>query len=652
MTNEQKIQRLKYHQELYYNGFVENTPEWLESESPLSDTEYDELFDEVKSFAPNDPVITGVGSENKKNTVKHTVRMGSLSKVKGINDLKAWHKKYAQNSKSIVIMPKIDGLSLSVRYVLSRINEAATRGDGVKGESVKAKTGYINGCPETLKEPNRNVEIRGEVVLPLSTFNELNRNGAGLLNPRNAASGSLKQDSDSVTESRGLKFWAYDIFGQYSTQTEKLKALSKIEGLNVPDWYSVDYDGDDDLFWKEVEAYIDCFEKNIRPTLDFATDGLVIALNSIQDQEDAGWAASMHHPFGKIAYKFKPEEKETEILNYHLQVGKTGRVIPVAEIRPVIIDGVEVSCPTLHNFGNMVKNGLFPGAVVKVIRANDVIPYIKEIIKPEFLDINKNLTNAYPACPCCGSETTFDGVNLWCKNDDCSARKASRIIHFIKTVECLNVGKETINRMINSGCVKSLVDLVTPSSVSEVSKWMGSAKTDSREAEIVYKALKGIRNVPLNVFIESLGIENVGKNTSKNLASVYKSLHGFVNNANLNDLLAMADIGPVTARSIMTYLLENQKDILKLGEVVGISIQKKASKKLSGISFLFTGTLSQPRKYFESLVESNDGTISGSVSKNLDYLVVGEDSGSKLAKAQKLGVKTITEKELLDMIKG
>jgi len=648
MTNEQKIQRLKYHQELYYNGFVENVPDWLEFEPPLSDAEYDQLFDDVKSFAHNDPVITGVGAVTKKNAVKHANRMGSLAKVKDINDLKDWYKKYAKQSKRIVIMPKIDGLSLSIRYILSRINEAATRGSGDVGESVKSKVASVNGCPETLKNPNWNVEIRGEVVMPLSAFNELNRKGAGLLNPRNAAVGSLKRDDDSITATRGLKFWSYEIFGYYPTQTEKLEALAEIEGINVPDWYAVDHNGDDDLFWEEVTTYINYFEKNVRPNLDFATDGLVIALDSIQDQEDAGWASSMHHPNGKIAYKFKPEEKETEILGYHLQVGKTGRVIPVADIRPVILDGAEVSSPTLHNFGNMVDNGLFPGAIVNVVRANDVIPYIKSpVVKPVFRKNNEN-----PVCPCCGSPTSFDGVNLWCLNEDCPARKASKIVHFIKTVECLNVGKETINRIIESGSVKNLIDLVNPDSVAEVATWMGSAKKNSREAEIVYNALKGIRNLPLNVFIESLGIHTVGTNTSKNLASVYKSVSNLVENANYDDLVNMDDIGPVTARSIMVEITEHKDEIIDLAGIIGISVQKKASDSLSGKSFLFTGTLSQPRKYFEGLVEANGGKLSGSVSKTLDYLIVGEDSGGKLAKAQKLGVKTIDETEFLKMLKG
>jgi len=645
LTLEKKIERLNYHRELYYNGTVVNVPAWLEDEPPLSDAEFDALFEEVKALAPNDPSVNDVGAIA--NGVKHEVRMGSLAKVKGLAGVKEWHGKHSRNSKDLVIMPKVDGLSLDLLYRLSGLNEASTRGNGDVGESVRDKVEHVDGCPLVLKFKDKNAEIRGEVVMPLSVFRTLNEQGEELSNPRNAAVGSLKQDDASITAKRGLKFWSYEIFGKYKTQAEKLQTLSTIEGLNVPDWYLVEYT-DDKSFWEEIEAYVKNFEKNIRPNLDYATDGLVFALNDMQDQEDAGWSSNMHHPIGKLAYKFEPEEKETTIIGYHLQVGKTGRIVPVADLDMVVLDGAEVASPTLHNFGNMVDNGLFPGAVVKVVRANDVIPYIKkEVVKPVFQTFKD-----YPVCPCCGSKTTFDGVNLWCENQVCPARRASQMVHFIKTVNCLNVGKTTIKKLINSGFIKDLTSLVNPESVKAVAIGMGSTRMNSREAEIVYNALKSIRNLPLPVFIEALGIHNVGKGTSKRLVNEYKTLDNLMNTANYSDLVGIDDIGPVTAKSIMDAFDRRGNEIKAVAEIVGIAVVKTASNNLNGKTFLFTGTLSQPRKYFEGLVEANGGKLCSSVSKNLNYLIVGEDSGSKLDKARKLGIPTITEEEFVAMVQG
>jgi len=652
MTLEQLVERLNYHRDYYYNGEPpSDAPVWLQGEPPISDDEFDDLFNEVQRLDPSNPAVNDVGSVNVTGgDVKHESRMGSLSKVKKIEDIKEWFNKYAKISKKIWILPKYDGVSLKILFRNGNFELSSTRGTGLVGKNVSASAKGVKTIPSNLQE-SVTADIRGEIVMPRSVFQRLNeieiRAGREpFKNVRNAASGSLKQEDSSISASRGLVFYAYDILSDYDFDTYSLKIefLKKL-GFDTGKMRSFEVIGND---FSEIEAYLSEFNGK-RKDLDFATDGAVIVLDSLEDQENAGWSSNNHHPNGKLAFKFESEKKQTKVLGYKLQVGKTGRIIPVGIIEPVEIDGSLISNPTFHNFGTMLQYGLFKGAVVNVKKANDVIPYVeyKKVVSPVF---EKFENGEYPRCPCCGSITEFDGVNLWCRNDDCSERFESKIIHFLKTTGCLNIGEKTVQALINSGLVKKLPDLFDDRlDTACIAKALCNSDPNAREAQIVTEAIGKIKNIPMNVFIESLSIPNVGTGTSKMLASVYPDIETFLKTASYEKLVSLSDIGPTTAESIVKAVNYRSDEIRSLASKIGIIVKKLVSSRFDGKSFLFTGTLSQGRKVYEKIVEDNGGKLSGSVSKTLDYLVVGEAAGSKLEKAKKLGVKTLTETEFMTM---
>jgi len=639
------VERLNYHREFYYNGTVKNAPAWLAGEDQISDAEFDGLVEAIAETDPNHPSIQEVGGVTADGDVVHKSRMASLAKVKKIEDINAWVKKYAVSSPIVWLLPKYDGLSCGIRYDCNKIDLAATRGDGTTGKLVTANVKAIKDVPNN-KNGLGNLEFRGEVVMPVSVFKTLNENGAGFKNPRNAASGSLKNDDPNVTASRGLSFFCYDIVDAreqlgFETFTQ-IQQYIKDCGFNSGLAFRVDTSVKGAL-----ETALKDFEK-MRPGLDFQTDGAVLVLDSLADQNNAGWSNNMHHPNGKIAYKFESPSVTTTIRGYRLQVGKTGKVTPVADIDPVEIDGSTLQGPTLHNFANMIKNGFFEGAVITVKKANDVIPYIDptKTVKPVFKDIKE-----YPVCPCCGNQLRYDGVNLWCDNLDCQARLESKLLHFISITNCLNVGEKTVQALVNSKSVTSIKTLLSKDlTTGRIAKALGNGDSNAREAQIVREALDEIKGLDLATFFESLAIPNVGKGTSKMLANVFKSVESFVNTCSYDKLIGLDDIGPTTAASIMSAIKNRGQEFLDLLEMIGIKEKRVSGNRLEGKSFLFTGTLSKPRKIFENLVEANGGVLKGSVSKGLDYLIVGEDAGSKTAKAEKLGIPTISEQDFMEML--
>ena len=646
MTRLQELINLRnYHRELYYNGRADPSDFGLADDEPeISDAEYDLMEKEIKGLSDAQKADVKVLSEvgPKDGEVRHASRMGSLAKIHDLEAFKVWYRKYARKSASVWALPKYDGLSLSERYENNRAFVAATRGDGETGADVTKAAVESGIMPSRIPESGV-VEFRGEAVMLKSVFNRLNAAGAGFKNPRSAASGSLKRSSGGE---RGLSFFCYSVLGkEFKTFSEMRDFISSC-GFNPGTGERIDIGNGD---FSGIEKFIVKASEG-RAGLDYQIDGIVFVLEDLEDHDTAGWSSDGHHPNSRIAYKFPPSVCQTEITGYRLQVGKTGRIIPVADIKPVEIDGSTVESPTLHNVANMINNGLFPGAVVHVCKANDIIPYIDpaKIVKKVFKTADQFMAENGD-CPCCGEKTEFDGVNLWCRNELCAARLSSRVLHFLKTVDCLNVGERAVDKLIESGYVKTLWDIVKPSSVREVAKAIKSSSLDSREAEIIHSALSSVRNIPLAVFIESLGIPGCSKGTAKRLTAVFKDVKSLVESVTKENLLEIPDVGPVTADSIMSFIRRNGSDILVMADRIGVLSCKKSEGVLSGKSFLFTGTLSKKRKVFEDFVCGLGGTIAGSVNKDLDYLCVGETAGSKLDKARRLGIKTITETELEDM---
>lgn len=645
MTLENLVERLNYHRELYYKGFVDNAPAWLDGEPPISDDEFDDLVEEIKKLDPQNPAIVSVGSVSGGDVV-HTNRMGSLAKVKVFDDLRAWIKTYASESKIVWVLPKYDGLSLKSVYKKGDFNLAATRGNGEVGENVSTNASRIRGVLP--KAGDKNLEVRGEVVMLRSVFNALNeaeiaKGFEPFKNPRNAASGSLKNGDPNVCEQRKLDFFAYDVaegIDGFKNYGQVLDFLNRL-GFNTGTAYSFEINAKG---LEALEAYLTHFGKN-RNSLDYATDGAVIILDSLEDQKKAGWSSDMHHPNGKIAFKFEPEQKVTKISGIRYQVGKTGKIVPVAELEPVDLDGSMVSNVTLHNIANVTNNGLGVGAEIVVVKANDIIPYVKHVIK------RSDKTELPSHCPCCDTLVRYDAVNGWCDNNDCNARLEAKILHFLKTVECLGIGEKTVQALIRAGLVKNLKDLFSNEmSIENIAYALGNSDPNAREAEIVFNAIHAVKDLSFSTFIESLGIQHVGKGTSRKLAGEFETPDRFISEIDYENLIKMDDIGEKTATSICESVKNRRDEILELARKIGIKQKVLSSNTLSGKSFLFTGTLSKPRKQFEEMVLSNGGSLNGSVSKTLDYLVVGEDAGSKLAKAQKLGVKTLTEIEFLNLV--
>ena len=653
---------IERHNYLYY---VKNQPE-------ISDEEYDALVDRLREleekypqfYDPNSPTQR-VGAPPAKEfaTVRHTVPLLSLDKVTSYEEFmefqnRIWRFLGKKVEIDYTATPKLDGLSIAVRYEHGRFVRGATRGDGFEGEDVTANVRTIKSIPmylmseEAAKLPV--LEIRGEVIFHKDDFERLNEELAQkgektFANARNAAAGSLRQLDSNITAQRPLKAYFYEIVyvegREFETHWEKLKFM---EAAGLPLVPYARYCKNDE----EVREYYENILRE-RENLPFEIDGVVIKVNRIEYQRILGQVS--HHPRWAVAWKFPSQEAISTLRDVIWSVGRTGAVTPVAILEPVFIAGATISRATLHNEDEIERLGVMIGDKVVVRRAGDVIP---EVVKPLVeLRTGKEKPIVPPThCPVCGAKLSKPPgeVIRRCPNRFCPAQIAESIKHFVsrKAFDIEGIGDKQVETLLREGLIEDAADLFTlqPERLEKLERW-GPVLA----AKIV-KNIQNAKRISLPKFIFALGIPGVGEHLANVLAKHFKSLDA-LRNATFDKLIQIPEIGPNTAQSIVDFFADehNRRFLEKLFsvgvEVEEIREEEEAEKPLSGKTFVFTGALSSmTRDEASELVESLGGRVSSSVSRKTDYVVVGENPGSKYDKAKKLGVTTITEEEFLKLV--
>lgn len=612
---------ISHYSNLYYN----------ESVSQISDFEFDKLVDELKALGGS---VDDVGAPSYGKKVTHSQRMGSLDKDTDPSKIAQWAVKYTKGK--LVLTPKIDGLAVTLKYENGKLVSAATRGDGLIGQDVFDNVKFIDDIPKTIKYKIP-VEVRGEILMYKSVFNKHLESGIdGLANPRNAASGSLMAKDPQITKDRNLSFICYDVIHNgFETEMQKLTWIKEI----LPEFTCIQF--------KEIEIFEFNDEQTIwalvRPSLDYEIDGMVVALNSIKDQEEAGWSAKC--PRGKMAFKFPAEQKQARIKSIAWQVGRTGRLTPVTYIDPVSLGGSTIGKMTLHNASMLKELDLAVNDAVLIEKAGDIIPQVVRVLARP----SDRIKNGFPTiCPECSGQVVWDerNVSLWCKNSNCPAVFVESVIHYITALDIMGVGEGIISGLCQTGLVKKFSDLYDLT-LADIKTVTGG----DRSAEKVFQAIHSKMNIPIDIFLDSLGIDGLGTSTSKVVVKKFKTLEE-VRNMKIGDLQSIDGIGDITEMKIINGLKSMSCTIDELIKKVNVINVMETTGSLKGKSFCLTGAMSKPRKELEKMIVAAGGDAESGVKSGLTYLVQADPSSesSKSVKALKLGVKIISEEDLISMI--
>ena len=657
-----KIKEFQKHNKLYYD----------KSAPAISDREFDELKADIINLEKKYSFLrstkspsASVGFKPSKNfeKFKHKVQMLSLSNAFDREDLINFEKKilnYLNEKISLEysVEPKIDGISASLTYLNGNLTYGVSRGDGSEGELITNNLKTIKDIPHKILKKNipKEIEIRGEVFIEKKDFEKIKDNFA---NPRNAASGSLRQKDPKETSKIPLKFIAYT-FGfisenKFKNQSDFLNEL-KSWGFLTSDYNKV-IKSTDELF-----IFHEQFEKK-RFDLNYDIDGLVYKVNSLQLQKRLGFTSNA--PRWAIAHKFSADHAYSEILNIDIQVGRTGALTPVAKVKPVNIGGVVVSNATLHNEDEIIRKDIRIGDTVKIERAGDVIPHVLEVdLKKRKKTQNKFI---FPTiCPSCGSKTEkefnkitkkFDAVRR-CTNDGYTCNKIAieKIKHFISK-DAINIdglGKKVIEKFWDLKFIKLPQDIynLDYQKISSLDGW------GSQSASNLKFSIENSKKVTLDKFIFSLGIRHIGIENAKIIADFTKNIKSFLNllkKDKIKELINIDGIGETQVKSLEKFFQNktNIKVVEKLSEILSVKDREVKSKgKLKNVSFMFTGKLQNiSRAEAKSLIEENAGSIVSSVTKKLDYLVTGEKpTNRKVEQAKNLGIKILTQKEWSDLL--
>ncbi|TAE17796.1 MAG: NAD-dependent DNA ligase LigA [Bacteroidetes bacterium] len=667
------LQVLHLHERNYY---VWNNP-------VITDTEYDTLYKALQKLeAENTSIITPqsptqrVGSSLNQGfaTVQHLVPMLSLENSYNEEDLYDWDRKAKEAANgepiSYTAEPKFDGASLSLLYENDVLVRAVTRGDGIAGDDVTENVKRISSVP--LHAPFSRygiaqIEIRGEVIITKANFDELNQQLTAqglptLANPRNTAAGSLRmKDPNEVAKRRLDAFWYHVSYVSALAEGPALSPLLQTHKGTIELLWQCGFKSTLQEIYhtssiKEIGKHVQEFEAN-RDQLPYEVDGMVIKVNSIALQDALG--ITSHHPRWAVAYKFKARQATTLLEDVEYQVGRTGAITPVAKLKPVYIGGVTVSSISIHNEEYISEKDLLLGDTVLIERAGDVIPQIVQSIPAFRTGVEKRIV--FPTqCPSCGS-TLFKTAEeaVWrCINTTCPAQVVEGIIHFASkdAMDIKNLGEANIRKFYSLGYVTNIPSIYSlPFEKIELLDGFGS-----KSIQKLQQALEASKTQPLNRLIYALGIRFVGETTAKTLAQAVSSVYDLAN-FTVENLLALDDIGPKVANSILQFFANPEHlELVRQLEALGINVantqkqDRQAGGSLSGKTFLFTGTLTQlKRSAAEAMAEERGGQIVSGVSSKLTYLVVGEEAGSKLEKAKKLGtVQILSEAEFLELVNG
>ena len=659
MQVEERIQYLKDEiNKSNYKYYVEENPY-------LSDFDYDKMFTELKELEEKYPLLKTpdsptqrVGSVSEKFfSHTHKYRLYSLDNTYSAEELKKWYERVCKeyNKKlQLVCELKIDGLAIALTYDKGLFTLGVTRGDGVTGENITPNLKTIKAIPLKLFEP-KTLEVRGEIYMPKTSFEKLNEESLAkgekvFANPRNAASGSLRQLDSKITAKRDLSMFTYTgIFEDaedknIKTHYDGMMYLKKLGFKVNPNIRLVD----------DIQGAIDyCNEwATKRFDLNYATDGVVIKVNDFAIQKDLGFTARA--PKWATAFKFPPEEVATKVLDIEVNTGKTGIVTPVAILEPVQLAGSTVARASLHNFDEIKRLDIRIGDTVLIKKAAEIIP---KVVKVMDTDIHESLPVVKPPkiCPSCGAKLVerCGEVGLYCQNPDCGSLMCAKIEFWASkdAMDIDNVGPSLIQQLYDKKFISNPVDLYRLT----MQDLMQLDLVKEKSAMNIYTSIQESKTKPLNRLLTALGIRHVGKETADILSGEFATLED-IKNADVERLANIEGIGGIIAQSIYDFFHEerNVKMIEELKElgVNPVSKVKPKSEKLAGKTFVLTGTLqNMTRDEASAIIKSHGGKTSSSVSKKTSYVLAGENAGSKLDKAQNLGVIILTEDDFLEMIK-
>ena len=685
MAEESRIEELsaaiRYHRELYYNH---SAPE-------ISDADFDKLWDELKAIDPDNSVLHEVGPEPLPGTVKveHIFPMRSLDKGTTDEDIIHFVTQSTFGGKQYLAQPKLDGSALSLEYVAGNLHRAATRGSGERGEDVTLNAKLIANIPLRLNIP-ADCHVRGEVVMPLAVFEEKYRTVSP--NPRNLCSGALRQKhGDGKADAADLVFCAYDVkfVNDRPTAENDSELLSWLQkaGIEPAPWTIFNSDTPQVEMIEHTKEW-----SNKRSNFPYEIDGIVFKLDDLQQRENLGMTA--HHPRWALAWKFPPEEATSVLLSVDWQTGRTGNVTPVARIAPQSVGGVTVENTTLHNPGEVARLGVKIGDKILIVRRGDVIPKIEQslgrakqedLIGRRHADGTSFLTQLPQEqdieipklCPSCDYQLVTEGAFLKCYNMLCDARTSRSILYWCRALEMDGIGEKLVEQLLDAEMISSIDGLydLTESQLTSLER-MGK-----KSAQNVLSELARTKQMTLGKFIHALGIPGIGPELAVLFAGHVKTLDGmldwlerahasfgddsygpksdelgkpFKTNQAIRTLCEHDGIGEKVAIQVRDGLEQRRKLIHELSNhlILDEEIITTSTGKFEGMTFCITGTLSQPRKAIQLMVKGAGGKVVGSISGKLDVLIAGENAGSKLAKAEGLGVTIWDENALNQALQG
>lgn len=644
-------EQLEYHNNLYYNM----------DEPEISDFEYDKMLRELENLEEEFPNLksplsptnkVGGNAGEKFSPVTHTVPMESLHDSFSHDELRDFDRKVREVAinPQYVVEPKFDGLSVSCEYENGVFVRGSTRGDGVTGEDVTDNLLTIKSLPKRIANAPEYLEVRGEVYMSFKSFDELTRRQEEneektFKNPRNAAAGSLRQKNAKITAQRNLDIFIFNIQQIRGVElTSHRQSLDYLAELGFPTSFYNVYD--------DIEEVIEEIERigNMRGSFDYAIDGAVVKVNDFETRTLLGSTAK--YPKWAEAYKYPPEEKPTKLLNIEINVGRTGVLTPVGNFEPVQLAGTTVSRATLHNKDFIEEKGICIGDTVIIRKAGEIIP--------EVLSVKEHAENAVPfefpkLCPSCGSPVSHDESEaaIRCTNTDCPAQLMRHLIHFVArdAMDIDGLGPAVLEQLVEENLVKSPADLYR----LRVEDIIDLERMAEKSANNLISAIERSKENELYRLIFALGIRNIGLKAAKLICENFLTIDDIMN-AKASDFETIDGFGEIMAMSLENYFsLDSTKELVNDLKSLGLKMKSSAPKAdggiFSGKTFVLTGTLpTMKRSEASKIIEANGGKTSSSVSQKTSYVLAGDDAGSKLTKAQSLGITIITEEEFKSML--
>lgn len=642
---------LRYHSDRYYN---DDAPE-------IEDYEYDMMMRELKGLEEKYPEFDSADSPTKRvggkadnsfASVEHTVRMESLQDAFSKEEIFDFDRRVKENVTDVhyVVEPKIDGLSVSLEYVNGEFFRGSTRGDGNVGEDVSGNLRVIHNIPLKLNHALPYIEVRGEVYMPKKSFDrlvdrQLINDEKPFKNPRNAAAGSLRQKDSEVAATRGLDIFVFNIQQiegkELTSHKESLDYLKELGFNTIP-------------YYERVDDIETAFEKVLqigekRGELEFDIDGAVIKVDDFSEREQLGSTAKF--PKWAVAFKYPPEEKQTEILDIEITVGRTGKLTPTAVLSPVHLAGTTVSRATLHNQDFINEKGVNIGDIVTVRKAGDIIP--------EVLCVNEKRSNGsfvYPErCPSCNEKVVREEgeSDIRCINPECPAQLLRNLIHYCSrdAMDIEGLGPSIIETFVNEGMIKTVTDIYRLDK-EKIASLDGFQQTSANN---IIESVENSKNNDLSKLIFALGIRHIGAKAAKLLSDEFKNIDNLMN-ASLEAISDIDGFGDIMAKSAFDFFQsESARELIADLKSFGVNTESKTvinDNRFEGMTFVLTGTLpTYKRSEASKIIESFGGKTSSSVSKKTSYVLSGESSGSKLDKANQLGIPVIDENEFNEMIK-